>query len=145
MNAQPHNSAHLQFGSCCSVVLLPITIRPRFALVIATFKRRASDRNPTRPSVLHLTALKMMTSFSCPAHVMPCDYCCTVTTPCHALWLLLCNQAYMSRPVTIVMQSYPHVMLGGCCCHSCHAPEQVYENSIAALEYRSCRTVFVTI
>ena len=46
-----HNPlAYLQFGSCCKVLLEPMTIRPRFARVSATFRRRASAKNPTRLS-----------------------------------------------------------------------------------------------
>lgn len=65
---------HLHVGSCDRVILDPMTIRPLRARVRATFRRRLSDKKPTLPCSLALTALKMMTSFSCPVcmqtHVM---------------------------------------------------------------------------
>ena len=44
-----------------SVAQLPITIKPRFARVMATFMRLGSVTKPRRPSLLQRTVLNTMT------------------------------------------------------------------------------------
>ena len=61
-----HTSQALHRRLLASVSAWPMTISPRRARVIATFMRRASDRNPSRPCVLLRTVLNTITSFSRP-------------------------------------------------------------------------------
>mmetsp|Transcript_76293 Transcript_76293/g.182569 ORF Transcript_76293/g.182569 Transcript_76293/m.182569 type:complete len:200 (+) Transcript_76293:103-702(+) len=62
--AQMSHSCHR--GSDIKVLRLPMTMRPIRARVSMTLRRRQSQRKPTLPSRLFLTAQKMMTSFSWP-------------------------------------------------------------------------------
>ena len=76
--------SYLQVGLFIRVDLDPMTMRPRRARVSATLSRRTSAKNPILPCALERTALKIMTSLSCPA-VTPrslvylvCSTCITI-------------------------------------------------------------------
>ena len=100
-------NTYLQVGLVIRVDLDPMTMKPRRARVSATFSRRTSAKNPILPCALERTALKMMTSLSCPA-VRSSTLISSVFSACIACQIcpypaqLQLNRSHYARHITPV-------------------------------------------